>query len=395
MQINKRVFFLLLSMMVFTIGVLTKQPYRAFNQINSLRLDDERFVKYYKECESEPYDEISFDSSPRSNCYQSKVRFLIKNYSLKTAINGLKGYMQTEEGKLLDGRRCHDLGHGIGIEAVKSGVPSREILTECADWCVGGCLNGASHLYVLTDHTPEQLVQFCDVDGIEEKSKRMCYHGLGHGYMENFNADITKAMDFCEKIPQEVGQYECGHAAVMDYALLYSAPVRSIPEDIVGFCDARQKVFRPSCYEFVGFLAYSRTVNTKDSFEACRKIPSEFRRNCTQRIGEAYFSILERDPDKIVAGCEVGTGEEIDDCMEGSVRSSIYGADSSFGQLGAIFCGKLLSINSRAYCYKFLGGEIEAVHGQERRLEACNRLDGIDKTNCESVRMEKDKKINE
>lgn len=387
MKINNKVVFVLISTGVFLVGVLTKQPYRTLNQISLSRVDDSQFVNYYKDCEKDPYDEISFDSSSRSNCYQSAVRLLIENYDLRAAINGLKEYMETEQGKLLDGRRCHDLGHGIGIEAVKKGVPSREILTECADWCVGGCLNGAAHVYVLTDHTPKELVEFCDVEGIEEKSKRMCYHGLGHGYMENFKADISRAMDFCEKIPQEVGQYECGHAAVMDYALLYSAPVRTIPEDIVGFCEARQKVFRPSCYEFVGFLAYSRTVNTKDSFEACRKIPKEYRQNCTQRIGEAYFSILQRDPDKIVAGCEVGNGIEIDECMEGSVRSSIYGADSSFGGLGSILCGKLSNKDSRSACYKYLGGEIEAVHGQERRQKTCNKLSGVDKINCESVRI--------
>ncbi len=391
---KKKLFAFSLFSILFLVGVFTRifiddLPSFASNVTGT----GDKNIAQLKKCEKKPYDEIQFDHSERSSCYKLTVAGMVRDEGLGITINTLKTYMQSDEGKFLDGRRCHDLGHGIGIEAVKKGVPSKEILTECADWCVGGCLNGAAHVYVLTDHQPDELVSFCNVDGVGENLKRMCYHGLGHGYMETNSADITKTMNFCEQIPSEMGQYECGHAAVMDYALLYTAPVRTIPEDIVGFCDSKKKVFQPSCYEFVGFLAYSRTVDTKDSFVACKKIPAEFKENCQERIGEAYFSILGRDPEKIVKGCEIGTGEELDRCMEGAVRSSIYGADSSFGGLGAKFCSLLQNKTSRIICFEFLGGEIEAVHGQERRTETCNQLFGEDKKNCEKIRQERDMTI--
>ena len=394
MPSKKRLFIFSLFSILFLTGVFSKSltSYLPDFATNIGGVGDKNIAQL-KKCEEKPYDSIQFDNSERSICYKSSITKLVSDESLGATIKTLKAYMQTDEGKVLNGRRCHDLGHVIGIEAVKRGIPSKEILTECADWCVGGCLNGAAHVYVLTDHQPEELVSFCNVGGVAENLKRMCYHGLGHGYMEANSADITKTMGFCEQIPSELGQYECGHAAVMDYALLYTAPVRTIPEDIVGFCDSKQAVFRPSCYEFVGFLAYSRTVNTKDSFAACKKIPMEYRENCQERIGEAYFSILGRDPEKIVKGCEIGTSEEIGRCMKGAVRSSIYGADSSFGGLGAKFCSLLVSESSRTICFEFLGGEIESVHGQERRTETCNELSGADKKNCQKIRQERDMTI--
>lgn len=387
---RKKILISVIFFSFFAVGALFNKIGLSEIKQTETKSEYTKTIRYLKDCEKNPYDEISFDGSERSTCYQSTVGKLIDEYGLKTAIGSLKGYMLTEQGKLLEGRRCHDLGHWIGIEAVKKGVPNKEILTECADWCIGGCLNGAAHVYVLTGHQPNELVEFCNVDGVSENLQRMCYHGLGHGYMENSNADVSKTMDFCEKIPIEMGQYECGHAAVMDYALLYTAPVRTIPEDIVGFCDNKQKVFQPSCYEFVGFLAYSRTVDTKDSFKACRRIPVSFRQKCEERIGEAYFSILQRDPEKIIKGCEIGIGEEIDNCIVGAVRSSIYGSDSSFGDLGIKFCSATTSEVSRGKCFKFLGGEIVSVHGQERRLAACNKLAGKDKDDCNELKLEQD-----
>lgn len=379
---------------IFLVGVFLSQKKESLN-FELVRSSDLTAVASIKKqlsaCEKNPYDEIKYEKSERGVCYQSTVVKIIDDYGLKTTVASLKDYMTTSEGKLLEGRRCHDLGHGIGIEAVKKGIPSREILTECNDWCVGGCLNGAAHIYVLTGHSPDELVKFCNIDGVSEKLQRMCYHGLGHGFMESANADISKTMDFCANIPIEMGQYECGHAAVMDYALLYTAPVRTIPEDIVGFCGQKKDIFQPSCFEFAGFLAYSRTVDTRDSFVTCRKVPSEYNIKCGQRIGEAYFSILQRDAEKIVKGCEIGRGAEIDNCMVGAVRSSIYGSDSSFGELGRKMCGLLTGSISKVNCFKFLGGEIEAVHGQDRRTETCSKLSEADRQDCDLVRVDRDK----
>ncbi len=334
-----------------------------------------------QECEIYEYSDSNFLNSERRTCYNDKIFNNMRSEGLKDTLVGLEEYMQTEQGKYLVGTRCHDIGHGIGIEAVKQGLPAREILETCNTSCGGGCLNGAGHVFVTTSAAKGDLDSFCNLDNINKTIRDMCYHGIGHGLMEYYGLDITKVIAACQKIERNSDKFQCGHAAFMDTNLVGRAPFDRIPKELYNYCAGLENVLRYSCFQFGGFLTYVRELDVDQAFDFCVQTHDLFKNICFTRIGESAYLRNNGDAEKTLALCERTDASEFRSCLKGANIFSVHTPDSSFGTKAKNICVSSPN-NVRGGCLSDLGAIIVKTYGQKQLEEFCSDLAKKNQESC-------------
>lgn len=325
------------------------------------------------ECEVFEYSDNDFASSERRNCYNDKVIGHIKSDGLKSTLVGLENYMQTDQGAYLIGARCHDLGHGIGIEAVKNGYKPREILETCNTMCEGGCLNGAAHVFVITAVEKGDLDSFCDISGISKTIRDMCYHGIGHGLMEYYTLDIDKVVKNCLTIKGVSDKFQCSHAAFMETTLVGQAPFKKIPANLDQYCGKLEPALAYSCFQFGGFLTFTRDLNINEAFEFCQSAPENIQMLCFSRIGESAYLKVNGDPDETVDLCRRNDANEFRRCLKGANIFSVHSPDSAYGEKATNICLET-SDQVRRGCLSDLGAMIVGIYGESRLDGFCKGL---------------------
>lgn len=335
-------------------------------------------------CEVYEYSDSNFLNSQRRNCYNDKIFNYMRAKGLKNTLAGLDEYMKTEQGAHLVGTRCHDIGHGIGIEAVKEGYSSREILETCSTSCGGGCLNGSAHVFITTTGKNQDLDSFCDLEGIDKTVRDMCFHGIGHGLMEYHTLNIVEVIKDCQRITKNSDKFQCGHAAFMDTNLVGQAPLDKIPENLLDYCNGLEDILKFSCLQFGGFLTYVRGLNINDAFEFCQKTPEQLNRICYSRIGESSYLRNDGDAEKTLALCKRVDAEQFRSCLKGANIFSIHTPDSSFGTKAVKIC-RAASADIRSGCLSDLGAMIVKTYGDEELKTFCDTLRDKDKENCLNI----------
>ena len=365
---------------VLVIGIVSNIFFDLPKGISTTKINSQLAIQM-EACEIYEYSDSNFLASERRTCYNDKIFSHIRENGLKSTLLGLEDYMKTEQGSYLVGTRCHDIGHGIGIEAVKAGYSSREILETCSTSCEGGCLNGAGHVFITTLSRNGDLNSFCDLDGINKTVRDMCFHGIGHGLMEYYSLDIPKVIKDCQRIEKNSDKFQCGHAAFMDTNLVNQAPFDKIPKKLYEYCKELEEVLRYSCYQFGGFLTFVRDLDINESFDFCTKVPTQISNICFSRIGESAYLRNNGDAQKTLGLCKRVENNQFRSCLKGANIFSIHTPDSSFGTKAKNIC---LAVEGevRSGCLSDLGAMIVKTYGNEQLNTFCETLTSIDKKNC-------------
>lgn len=380
--VKKNLVLLLLFSSAFVLGIFLRFlpggkliPNIASNQL----------VQEMIRCEVFEYSDSDFTQSKRRNCYNTTIFAYLRKNSLKETIAGLDEYMKTDQGKYLVGTRCHDIGHGLGIESVKLGYTPREILETCNTTCGGGCLNGAGHLFVTIKKDNQSLDSFCNIDNVSKTVRDMCFHGIGHGLMEYYTLDISTVIKNCQTIQNDSDKFQCGHAAFMDTSMVKLAPLSKVPKDLNTYCGALENVLKYSCFQFGGFLTYVRDKNINEAFDFCMATPDYFQRLCISRIGESSYLATDGDGAKTAQMCKRADEEQFRHCLKGANIFSVNSPDSSFGTRARAICLET-SGNVRAGCLSDLGAIIVRTYSNKQLEDFCLVLeDPTDRMNCKNI----------
>lgn len=333
-------------------------------------------------CESHPHESLTFESSTRYHCYEQTIGGIGRRYGVHASVGALKAYMETPAGNLLQGARCHAIGHTIGETAVARHDSSQEILTTCKDFCGFGCLNGAAHAWILLNGNVMAAETFCKSAEVSEDVKNGCFHGIGHGVAEYANLNIEKGLALCDQLKDKDAQFQCGHAVIMDVRHVSLPASGTLPSDIVHFCVGLSDTYRPSCDIFAGFLEYGLTHNASSAFSVCARVPSAVSRDCNERIGEALLMASIKDTTKIFRGCNAATDTNaLRSCLFGSLRASIDGPDSFAGEAAFRLCASV-SKDVRNQCFTYAGGLLVQRYGSIQRAQACAILPSAERMAC-------------
>ena len=344
----------------------------------SQRHDTLSALQWFRSCEVFPF-EGQFDRSPRYACYQRAFFDGMKEHGLAVISEAFDSYIATKEGMVLQGAPCHSLGHDLGQAAIMIGYDGLDILTHCSSACEGGCFNGVGHTYLTLGNSIESVDGFCNPPDYAGDKKRVsaCYHGFGHGITDLFGTDLQANLDRCDVLQDEEGRFQCGHAVFMVLSTLSPEQIQrsTMPQDIASFCVQVDATYRRSCFIFAGYLAYGRTLNPKEAFATCRRVPSDYQRECTARIGESLFLATPNDPLFVAESCSEGYNEEmISLCISGAAKTVIADTNST-PEVGFAICNTAPDA-FRAYCHERLGDVIEEFLGIQNRITLCKELGG-------------------
>ncbi len=150
------------------------------------------------------------DASYRPSCYDREIPKLTEGISMGEAFKVTKIVQNNDSAYAY----CHVLGHELAAREVRIDPSNwKDVLIECPKGqCSNGCLHGGLQekfrgAESLTDQQVEALLpEFASVcearpgwnpTGLEYGS---CYHAMGHLAMYAVSAEISKAIDVCDKI---------------------------------------------------------------------------------------------------------------------------------------------------------------------------------------------------
>lgn len=328
----KNISYLLFVSLVFLFGMMLGA---------SSLLAKNNLLKSFAACDKYPYLPDTYEQSERYKCYVEKILSVTATYGPREAIGMIEEYRKTSAENTISEATCHNLGHHVGEIAAKKGFDRSRIINECGASCVGGCLNGAVHYYLFSGAGVEELEEFCKIRTDDKDLTYACFHGIGHALVEYSRIDLVKTMQECTLIKDPQGREQCGHAAVMDYGISLSAPNPNLPENAAEFCASQDEIMRVPCFEFAGFIEYSRTTDIERAFKTCRKIDPNLQAKCQRRVAEAAADRYEGRFNELIDQCAKGNEEEFYNCALHTVqvfRNSVS-PDQSF--IPAEMCRKL------------------------------------------------------
>lgn len=323
-----------------------------------------------------------FDESPRHRCYVQALVSMVKSYGIARTISSLRSYIHTANGNYLQGMRCHALAHEIGNVAARMGTPSEVLMNQCTGLCDFGqgrepvddidmgCLNGAGHTWVLMSSAIEEAFAKCAVPSIPLSLKQGCYHGIGHGLREKYGVDVQMAITQCLRMPNDQAQYQCAHAIFMESPIA-NAQI-GLPADIPSYCKHLPNSVSESCYEFIGFMEYSREMNVAVALQLCDHAPDSTQSLCRLRVGEAIFTVryMPNDIDQCVRAF---SKSQIADCVRGFIRTSVDNVNDVLGESALRAC-QALPNDEQKECYRVLGEMLFLRFGDISRQQTCRSI---------------------
>lgn len=279
-----------------------------------------RLVNEFAECDRYPYVMEKYEQSDRYRCYVKQIILVTKKLGPKEAIAMIDNYRELDQQNSISEARCHNLGHHVGTVAAKSGYSQETIIKECGSSCVGGCLNGAVHHYLFRGDPISELENFCSIPQNDTALTYTCYHGIGHALVEYTMIDLVASMKQCSLISSPEGREQCGHAVAMDYSVSALAPNPRLPRNVAEFCHNQDSMIKASCFEFAGFIEYSRSVDIESAFSVCRQVELSYQATCQRRIAEAAVQRYENKLNLLIDECSKGNEEEFYNCAIHTVQ---------------------------------------------------------------------------
>lgn len=360
---------------LFGVGRFASVPF-----VGTIALSGKDFVAL-TQCEQEPTAAL-FDTSEQYKCFSRTLVSMVRSAGLTSATATFRRYLKSPRGEPLRGMRCHALAHEIGNAAARTRVPSDVLASQCVNMCTYvneglpqqeidlGCLNGASHTWVLLSSDVLDVFGKCNIPSMPQWLRNGCYHGIGHGLREKYADNFQAAVVECLRLPNKQARYQCAHAVFMEPNVI-TKPT-TLPVSLVPYCSGLPEEVRKSCFEFVGFMTYSYTKDAQAAMNVCVQVSDpDLSIACRTRVGESLYR-ARLVPQDIVQ-CVSKNDTQSTDCVYGFVRSMIDHVNDLYGQ-GALQACMLLADTVRQECLRGAGSAIVTRFGEHIRTNLCAKL---------------------
>jgi hypothetical protein len=194
---------------------------------------------------------------------------------------------------LVDG---HHVAHHIGHFTAEAFGPSAEALALCPPTYNYGCMHGFfQHALGMDDITDKTAAKMCDnlaqSQALSWKAKVSCYHGFGHGVMENADYNLPRALDVCYKLKAAAAAVEsCWQGVFMenvDAALdgKWQQGGFSLTDPLAP-CDQLKPIYRYQCFiNHAGWLMRFYHDDVAAAARTCLKAPGDSTGPCLGSLG--------------------------------------------------------------------------------------------------------------
>ncbi|MGH7426378.1 MAG: hypothetical protein ACREJP_09450, partial [Candidatus Methylomirabilales bacterium] len=155
-----------------------------------------------------------------------------------------------------------------------------------------------------------------------------CMHGVGHGVMLRFKAELARALPYCEAVTDGWELSSCVSGVFMEN--LISAQDGHVAgtfkaDDPIYPCNAVKVDYRDECFGMqTSYFLWKNGHNYAQGFQICDAVEQPFAGDCYQSMGRDISGAALLDVARVVASCNLGQSELRGHCLAGASMNAVY-----------------------------------------------------------------------
>jgi copper transport protein len=266
----------------------------------------------------------------RQNCYKTYFSALMRREDAGAAVSKILELSQADS---YVATQCHQITHDLGREAADYYETLGEALSFEASACWSGYYHGVVEQRMSEYDNAELLTKvptFCKEAAKDKYSfvHYNCVHGVGHGIMLRFDADLFESIPYCEKLTDSWELSSCVSGAFMQNVVSAQeghtgASFRD--GDLVYPCNEVGRAYRDECFGMqTSYILWKSESDLAKGFAVCDTVESDFADDCYQSMGRDISGNSLLDPVKVVEGCSLGGPALRESCIVGASLNAVF-----------------------------------------------------------------------
>jgi copper transport protein len=264
------------------------------------------------------------------NCYQRYFSDVMKRDDAGTAVAEILELSSSDE---FVASQCHQITHDLGREAAGYYKTLGEALSFEASACWSGYYHGVVEQR-MSEYDDAELLKripgFCK-DPAEDQYSFVhynCVHGVGHGIMLRFDADLFASIPYCEKYTDPWELSSCVSGAIMQNVVSAQEGHTSSTfkeGDLVYPCNEIDTQYKDECWGMqTSYILWQANQDLAKGFEICDTVEPNFADDCYQSMGRDISGNSLLDSAKVVSGCAMGGTALREHCIVGASLNAVF-----------------------------------------------------------------------
>lgn len=332
----------------------------------------------------------------KQQCWEKSIEETLEYKGLDSAFN-LVDHLYSNEPQFASD--CHDFTHLLGEKAYQLFAKNQNInLSSKATYCGFGFYHAFMEKLLRTTGDLNLARKFCDdvgkQSGQNELSRLSCFHGIGHGLLEDIpnpylkgddKAIIKTPLSLCEQIARsEEEKNRCASGVFNVIAIYYSNPksgLKANDNDPYLLCKNQDKIyFQEPCFDQMNTYVLFH-LNQGDLVQASRFAEDIQKDNSAIAAmhglaglyGQSKVGKIEYD--KVVRICKNIQPRLKSICLEGFLMGLFEGGQPDIEYIEGIkFCSSQnLNKEEQNFCFELLTGYLKNIN-QKNLADICVSL---------------------
>lgn len=194
---------------------------------------------------------------------------------------------------------CHLAAHFIGNAQYRKHADTLgTAFATCSTVCNEGCYHGVMEAYISDAKDINSIISdmpvICEKLSHDNRLKRQCVHGIGHGLLRHNSQSVESALSMCEGLGDDSSVCEGGVLMenMNNYLLLgEDALGKKLPQICSEVEKTQDNSVSKKCYQAIGEgLMFYTGHNLEKSIEFCRELPLQYQKTCTESAEKEQFT---------------------------------------------------------------------------------------------------------
>ncbi len=264
------------------------------------------------------------------NCYKSYFSALMRIGDAGIAVAKI---LELSASDRYVASQCHQITHDLGREAANYYKTLGEALSFEASACWSGYYHGVVEQR-MSQYDDKELLEmvpsFCQ-DPARDKYSFVhynCVHGVGHGIMLRFDANLFDSVPYCEKLADPWELSSCVSGAFMQNVVSAQEGHTGATfkeGDLVYPCNAVATGYKDECFGMqTSYILWQSDQDLSKGFRICDTVEADFADDCYQSMGRDISGNSLLDSEKVVAGCALGGAALREHCIVGASLNAVF-----------------------------------------------------------------------
>ena len=264
------------------------------------------------------------------NCYKTYFSALMRRDDAGVAVARI---LELSNSDNYVASQCHQITHDLGREAAGYYKTLGEALSFEASACWSGYYHGVVEQR-MSEYDDRELLDRVPTFCKEAAKTRYsfvhynCVHGVGHGIMLRFDANLFESLPYCEKLTDEWELSSCVSGAFMQNVVSAQEGHTAATfkaDDLVYPCNAVPDKYKDECFGMqTSYILWQSDQDLAKGFSICDTVETDFADDCYQSMGRDISGNSLLDPQKVVEGCALGAAPLREHCIVGASLNAVF-----------------------------------------------------------------------